>query len=97
MSGVRDGANQCLFAVVLDGLRIDHAGEVRVTQDLVHFGNNVPVPSVCDPSKLSKPVVLSTQLDARRVQPSDPTIGNKHRFVVQHFVELLWGIDDEAH
>ena len=89
MPRVRDGANQCLFAVVLDGLRMDHAGELRAMQDLVHFGNNVPVTSVCDPSKLSKLVVLCTQLDARRVQPSDPTLGYNHRFVVQHFVEFV--------
>ena len=57
--------------------------------DLVHFGYNVPVTSVCDRSKLSKPLVLGAELDARHVQRSDPTVGNKHRFVVQHFEELM--------
>ena len=34
---------------------------------------------------------LGTQLgEARRVQPSDPTVGNKQGFVVQHFVEFVW-------
>ena len=66
-------------------------------QELVHFGYDVPVTSVCNPSKLSEPLVLCTQLDARRVQPIDPTVGNKQKFVVQHFVEFVWVIDDEAH
>ena len=60
-------------------------------QDLVRFGYNVPVTSVCDSSK------LCTQLDVRRVQPSDPTVGNKHRIVVQHCGGFVQGIDGEAH
>ena len=31
------------------------------------------------------------------MQPIDPTVGNKHKFVVHHFVDFVQGIDDEAH
>ena len=60
-------------------------------QDIVHCGFNVPFTSVCGPIK-SVP-----KLDARRVQPSDPTGGNKQMFVLQHFVEVVYDIDGEAH
>ena len=65
-------------------------------QDLVRFGCILPATSVCDPSKFSKLLVLCTQLDARRVQPGERTVGNEHRFFAQLFVNFAQGIDDEA-
>ena len=48
----------------------------------------MPITSVCDTNKLPKTLVLCTQLDVRRGRPS---VGDKHAFVVQHFVEFAWG------